>query len=222
MLTLVGRSSLAGVFQLKQLIKCGNAGGWWAGSGQVSKGRRGVQVEVFGWWVQVEKSVYEYRWMFIYMRAGIKLLLNTAQDNYSCEEDVTSLYIFGSLFQAWLSWGCDLYSRLRSSGDRWSGTCHDEGGGCRWFFDAVMLVVVGSNLQAQSAQNYPSLMKIVILAWCKNGNISAPTIKKTIIVTQVNRKMKEMRRDKSLLRKTRRLFRAVDFFSLESSFLTRW
>lgn len=41
--------------------------------------------------------------MFIYMRAGIKLLLNTAQDNYSCEEDVTSLYIFGSLFQAWLS-----------------------------------------------------------------------------------------------------------------------
>lgn len=45
--------------------------------------------------------------------------------------------------------------------------------------------------------------------------------KKTIIVTQVNRKMKEMRRDKSLLRKTRRLFRAVDFFSLESSFLTR-
>lgn len=44
--------------------------------------------------------------------------------------------------------------------------------------------------------------------------------KKTIIVTQ-NRKMKEMRRDKSLLRKTRRLFRAVDFFSLESSFLTR-
>lgn len=167
-------------------------------------------------------SVDEYRWIFSYMERGIRPFVNIVQgdDNRFRRGIFTSLHFFGLLFQGWMSWGCDLYSRLRSSGDRWSGTCHDEGGGCRWFSDAVMLVVVSSNLQPLNSQNYPSLIKVISFYRDARTEISSHRQKNDNSYTSKYKNERRWDAKKASLRKTR-LFRVVVFF-LESSFLTRW